>query len=331
MGEKRMIAVLGAGAWGTALAAAMVSAGNGVRLWGRDTAVCREINETRRNSAFLGDAALPGGLDATTSLEAALDGADVVLIVIPAQAISRIAGLLAGATPLGNGVPLVVCAKGIDRESGLLPAQTLEKVLPGRAIAALSGPSFAADIVRGKPTAVTLAASQMDAALQLSEQLSGPNLRVYASDDLTGVELGGALKNVIAVAVGACRGMELGASAEAALITRGFRELMRIATALGARNETLMGLSGLGDLVLTCSSPQSRNFSYGMKLGQGVSTEGLPLAEGAFTADVAARIAKERGIEAPLTTMVAAMVEGRLTAGEAKQALLARPLKSEGE
>jgi glycerol-3-phosphate dehydrogenase (NAD(P)+) len=241
------------------------------------------------------------------------------------------AGLLADATPLGNGVPLVVCAKGIDRDTGLLPAQTLEKALPGRSIAALSGPSFAADIVRGKPTAVTLAASQMDAALQLSEQLSGPNLRVYASDDLTGVELGGALKNVIAVAVGACRGMELGASAEAALITRGFRELMRIATALGARNETLMGLSGLGDLVLTCSSPQSRNFSYGMKLGQGVSTEGLPLAEGAFTAGVAARIAREKGIDAPLTGMVAAMVEGRLTAGEAKQALLARPLKSEGE
>jgi glycerol-3-phosphate dehydrogenase (NAD(P)+) len=193
----------------------------------------------------------------------------------------------------------------------------------------LSGPSFAADVSRGLPTAVTVAARDEALAAGLAALLSTPHLRCYSSGDLTGVEIGGALKNVMAIAAGAASGAELGASAQAALVTRGFVELRRIGAAFGARPETLMGLSGLGDLILTCGSARSRNFAYGVALGRGDSVEGLPLAEGVATAAIAAELARNRGIDAPIVAAVAAILAGRITVPEAVSALLSRPLKSE--
>jgi glycerol-3-phosphate dehydrogenase (NAD(P)+) len=226
---------------------------------------------------------------------------------------------------------IVSTAKGIDAGTGRLPGQLLAEALPGLDVAALSGPSFAIDVARGLPTAVTIAAGRIETAAELSRQLSAGTFRCYASDDLAGVELGGALKNVLALAVGAARGMKLGASAEAALIARGFAEMSRLAIALGARPQTLTGLSGLGDLVLTCSQAQSRNLSYGVALGAGENLEGRPLAEGVFTARIAAEIAASNGVAAPIIATVADVLDRSLTPREAVIRLLERPLKSETE
>lgn len=323
------IAVLGAGAWGTALAAVMASAGRNVSLWTREPEAASAINRTRQNTAYLPGIGLDERITATASLGDAIEPASIVLLVTPAQ---TIAGMASRLKPMiAPQVPIVLCAKGINRETGLLPAESLAGEMPGHPLAALSGPGFAGEVVRGLPTAVTLAASNLEMAGDLARRLSAPSFRLYASDDIKGAELGGALKNVIALAAGACRGMELGASAEAALIARGFAELTRLAAALGARPQTLMGLSGLGDLVLTCSSTQSRNFSYGMALGKGSDTDDLPLAEGAFTAGIAQRLAEDAGIECPLIATVSALVDRSITPAAALDALLNRPLKSERE
>lgn len=333
MSEPVTITIIGAGAWGTALACVCARNGHVTRLWGRDSAVIEAVSERRGNPRYLPGITLPENIQATTELDRALDRTGVVLLVTPAQTVGTMAVEMA--SQLDTGTPIVLCAKGINRESGKLPAQTVQDCLPGNPVAALSGPSFATDVARNLPTAVTLAADEPALARQLARTISGPSFRVYASGDLTGVELGGALKNVIALAVGVCRGMELGASAEAALIARGFAELTRLAVALGANPETLMGLSGLGDLVLTCSSPQSRNFAFGMALGSHGSASSIPrdmpLAEGALTASVAARLAGEHRIETPVIDKVASLVDGDITAGEALDALLSRPLKSEQE
>jgi glycerol-3-phosphate dehydrogenase (NAD(P)+) len=246
---------------------------------------------------------------------------------VPAQSLRGV--LEAAGEALGTGVPIVLCAKGIERDTGKLMSEVAREILPGNPLAALSGPSFAADLARGLPTAVTVAAHDEALAAELAAKLSAPNLRCYSSGDLVGVEIGGALKNVLAIAAGATSGAGLGASAMAALITRGFVELRRIGAAFGAEPETLMGLSGLGDLILTCGSGQSRNFAYGVALGRGESVAGLPLAEGVFTAGIAARLVRERGLEAPIIESVTDLLEGRLTVEAAMQALLARPLKSE--
>ncbi|MCB1386260.1 MAG: NAD(P)-dependent glycerol-3-phosphate dehydrogenase [Nitratireductor sp.] len=323
------IAVLGAGAWGTALASMLARKGYDTRLWGRDAGHVAAIAERGENARYLAGVKLPANLTATANLDAAIDGAQLLLLVTPAQTIGPMAGMLRGRiTPA---LPVVLCAKGIDRETGSLPAARLLADLPGQSVAALSGPSFAQDVVRDLPTAVTLAHEDAGEARRLAAIVSGSNFRVYDSSDLKGVELGGALKNVIALAVGVCRGMRLGASAEAALIARGFAELTRLAAALGARPQTLMGLSGLGDLVLTCSGTQSRNFTYGLAIGEGRQTQGLPLAEGALTAAVAARLAGERAIEAPVISAVAKLVEGAISPEAALKELLARPLRSESE
>jgi glycerol-3-phosphate dehydrogenase (NAD(P)+) len=321
------IAVLGGGAWGTALAQALAAAGTPVRLWARDAAAVAEIGQRHANARYLPGVALDPAIAATGDLSVALAGASCVLAVTPAQTLAALCVALGPS--LRPGIPLVLCAKGIDAGSGKLLSAIVRDALPETPVAALSGPSFAMDVAKGLPTAVTVAAADMALATSLAALLSTPTLRCYSSDDLAGVEAGGALKNVMAIAAGTVSGAGLGASAQAATVTRGFVELRRIAASFGARPETLMGLSGLGDLILTCNSPQSRNFSYGLALGRGEALEGRPLAEGVATAGIALRIASERGIEAPITECVTMILDRRITVREAVLTLLARPLKSE--
>lgn len=323
------VAVLGGGAWGTALALTALRGGNEVLFWMRDEAIAASINTRHENPTYLPGIVLDALLSATTDLETALNGADCILAVAPAQAARDLANTLAGR--IAPDAPVVICAKGIERASGNRLSEILAEVLPANPVAALSGPSFATDVARGLPTAVTIAAEDAGLAADLARRLSAPQFRCYSTDDLVGVEIGGALKNVLAIAAGAVSGARLGASAQAAIVTRGFVELRRIAGSFGARPETLMGLSGLGDLILTCGSAQSRNFAYGVALGRGDSRDGLKLAEGVATAGIAARIAAERGIDAPITDAVDRMLSGALSIGEAIGELLSRPLKAEDE
>jgi len=330
----KTVSVLGAGAWGTGLALVALRAGHRVRQWARDPVQAAAIASQRENRRYLPGIALPAELAVSADFDGSLKSADLVMIATPAQSVRELAGRLAARRAAAGNAwsPVIVAsAKGIDARTGRLPAQLLADALPGLKIAALSGPSFASDVAHGLPTAVTIAAENIETAAELSRQLSAGTFRCYASDDLLGVELGGALKNVLAIAVGAARGMKLGASAEAALIARGFAELSRLARALGARPETLTGLSGLGDLVLTCSQAQSRNFSHGVMLGAGGKPEGHPLAEGVFTARIAADIAVRHGVAAPIIASVADVLDRSLSPREAVIRLLERPLKSETE
>ncbi|MEO3389404.1 NAD(P)H-dependent glycerol-3-phosphate dehydrogenase [Mesorhizobium sp. CAU 1741] len=323
------ICVLGGGAWGTALALTMLRAGHHTTMWARDAQTVEAINDSRTNARYLPGIILDEGLRATADLAGAVAGADCVLCVVPAQATHALLDDLAAV--LGNGVPVVLCAKGIERETGRLLSQIAGEVLPGNPIAALSGPSFATDVARGLPTAVTVAAEDEARAARLAGMLSAPAFRCYSSTDLIGVELGGALKNVLAIAAGATAGAGLGASAQAAMVTRGFVELRRVGAAFGAQPETLMGLSGLGDLILTCGSAQSRNFSYGLALGRGDDLDNHPLAEGVYTAGIAAQIAREKGVQAPIIDAVGSLLRGDITISQAVTALMARPLRSEQE
>jgi len=327
-GRKR-IAVLGGGAWGTALAVTMVRAGHDASLWARDEDTVAAINERQENPRYLPGIRLDDAPVATASLPQALDGADCALAVVPAQALRAL--LEEAGQHLHSGLPFVLCAKGIERNTGMLLSEVVGAARPQSPVAALSGPSFATDVARGLPTAVTVAAVDGMLAAELAGLLSAPAFRCYSSTDLVGVEIGGALKNVLAIAAGAVAGAGLGASAQAAMVTRGFVELRRLGVAFGAEPETLMGLSGLGDLILTCGSAQSRNFAYGQALGRGESLEGRPLAEGVATASIAARLAGDRGIEAPIIDAVAALLDGRVTISQAVTALMSRPLKSESD
>ena len=320
------IAVLGSGAWGTALATMLASGDEDVVLWGRDATAVDSINRDRMNPVYLNNIKLSETLQATTELTQACQ-ADTILCVTPAQTFVELAGSI---NPhVRNDVSVVLCAKGIDRQSGRLLHDLAAETFGSDAVSALSGPSFASDVARGLPTAVSLAASSMEEATRLAELLSRPRFRIYATDDLIGVEIGGALKNVLALAVGIARGLQLGASAEAALIARGFAELSRVAEAQGTRHQTLVGLSGLGDLVLTCSSPQSRNFSYGMALARGENLTDRPLAEGVHSADMALNIANQSGIEVPIIQAVVDVLSGELEPAMAVNRLLDRPLKGE--
>ncbi|MCW4115394.1 NAD(P)-dependent glycerol-3-phosphate dehydrogenase [Aurantimonas sp. MSK8Z-1] len=323
------IAVIGGGAWGTALASAYARAGHATTLYARDAATVASINERRRNERYLPGIELPADLAATADPGAALAGAATVLMVVPAQALR---GALRDLTPLlPPDAPVILCSKGIERSTGLFASQVLADVLPQARAGILSGPSFATDVAAGLPTAVTVAAPGPADAAALAETLSTAALRCYATDDMLGVEAGGALKNVLAIAAGIVAGRGLGASASAALVTRGFVELRRLGEALGARPDTLMGLSGLGDLILTCSGAQSRNFAYGLAVGRGDDLSGLKLAEGAFSAGITARLADERGVEAPIIATVAAILAGTVSVEAAIQTLLARPLKREAD
>ena len=320
-------AVLGGGAWGTALGSLYARAGHQATILARNHGVVTAINDTHRNPTYLPGVDLPVALAATFDPTEALDGADVLLVVVPAQA------LRAALAPIVPHLPLhcvsVLCPKGIERETGLFASSVFAETIPGRPCAVLSGPSFAADVAGGLPTAVTVAATDAAAADDLMQRLSTESFRGYATTDMLGVEAGGALKNVLALAAGAVAGRGLGASAQAAIVTRGFVELRRLGAALGGRPETLMGLSGLGDLVLTCSGEKSRNFAYGVALGRGDDRSGLKLAEGVHSAQIAARLAERHGIEAPIIEAVAAVLSGGLDIDAAIQGLLARPLKRE--
>lgn len=327
MSASPKIAVLGSGAWGTALALAQARAGRNVTLWSRSAEAASQINDQQGNDTYLPGIRFDAPLRVTADATEALNDASLILAAIPAQSLRE--ALVALASHVPAKIPLILCAKGIEKNTGLLMSAVLQQCLPHNPAAALSGPSFAADVARGLPTAVTVAADDLDLAGDLAASLSTQVLRCYSSDDLIGVETGGALKNVLAIAAGAVRGAGLGASAEASLMTRGFVELRRIGAALGAKPETMMGLSGLGDLMLTCSSPQSRNLSFGIALGRGETLAGRPLAEGAATAGIAASEASRLGVDAPIVAATAAILDGKLTIGDAVKSLLSRPLKSE--
>jgi len=328
MTQAYRVAVLGGGAWGTALAATMRRAGHDVRLWARDKDMIQAVNGGT-NPKYLPGVTLPEGILATTDARTALQDVDCVMAVIPAQSLRDALQTLSADIP--PAAPLVLCAKGIERSTGALLSSIARDVLPANPIAALSGPSFAADVARGLPTAVVVAADTEDFAADLAARFSVGHFRCYSSDDPIGVEIGGALKNVFAIAAGAVTGARLGASAQAAMVTRGFVELRRIGAALGAKPETLMGLSGLGDLMLTCSTPQSRNFAYGLAVGRGDSLDNLPLAEGVATAGIAARLAAERGVDAPIISAVAQILDRSITIQQAVSALMSRPLRTEAE
>ena len=321
------IGVVGGGAWGTALAQVAARGGEDVLLWAREPEVVDGINDRHENSLFLPGTALLPTIRASEKL-GDLAACGALLIVVPAQ---HIRAVLANAP---RGKPLVLCAKGIEAGSRMLVGEVARAVDPVAPIAVLSGPTFAHEVAAGLPTAVTLACEDADLAERLSRRLANPAFRTYASTDVAGAEIGGAVKNVLAIACGVVEGAGLGQNARAALIARGFAEMTRFGLARGGRAETLAGLSGLGDLVLTCSSTSSRNFSLGVGLGQGRPAADLlsdrrTVAEGAFTAPVLREAAAEAGIDMP----VVAAVDDLLRGAEVRaviEALLARPLRSEG-
>lgn len=319
------VAVLGAGAWGTALALLAARNGRAVTLWARDPDAATALNATHENHDHLPGVAVPASIHATSDL-AALARAHLVVAATPAQALRGVAEALAMFLP--QGVPLVICAKGIERGSGAFLSDIARYYLPATPLAVLSGPSFAEDVAAGLPTAVTLACAEPALFDQCRAALGATWFRLYHSTDMRGVEIGGAAKNVLAIACGMAAGRGLGASANAALIARGFAELARFGRAFGARPETLTGLSGLGDLVLTCQPGKSRNFAFGEALGRGGP---LPdhLAEGAFTASILADLARARGIDMPITFAVDGILQGQTSVADAISALLARPSRGE--
>ena len=322
------ITVLGGGAWGTALALACARAGRGVTLWEHDPANADSL-EGKRESRLLPGVKLDDAIAVTRDLKTAA-AADAILVVVPAQAVRAVLTRLAPS--LKAGTPLIVCAKGIEHGSRKFMSEIVAECAAGAVPAILSGPSFAADVARGLPTAVTLAASDVETAAALSQAVGSATFRPYHATDIRGVELGGAAKNVLAVAAGIVAGRGLGASAAAALVTRGFAELARFGKAYGAKPETLMGLSGLGDLILTCSTPQSRNYSFGVALGKGERPDAGAhgkLAEGAFTAPVLVEMARAKSVDMPIASAVAAVLAGKMTVDEAIAALLARPIRAE--
>lgn len=325
------VGVIGGGAWGTALAQTLCLAGRNVALWAREPETVEDINTRHVNRTFLPGVPLDERLRATADLAEAAR-ADAVLMVAPAQHVRAIGRELAA--HLAPGKPVVLCAKGIEQATGKLAGQVLAETLPGAVPAVLSGPSFAADVARGLPAALTIACVREDWGRHLAERLGYRQFRLYWSSDLVGVELGGAVKNVLAIAAGIVDAKGLGASAHAGLVTRGFAEMRRLGEALGARPETMMGLSGLGDLILTCGSPQSRNMSLGRALGQGhvlgeVLRDRVAVTEGVYTASAVVRLAREKGIEMPISEAVNAIIEGRLAVDDAIAGLMQRPIKAE--
>jgi glycerol-3-phosphate dehydrogenase (NAD(P)+) len=325
------IGIVGGGAWGTALGQTLRQAGREVVLWARESEVVEEINTQHHNTPFLPGVALDAGLRATTNL-AEIAAQAVVLMVAPAQHVRAVANELARQLPAGT--PVVICAKGLEQATSKLLGEVLTETLPQAKQAVLSGPSFAADVARGLPAALSLASTDENLGRSLAAAIGYRHLRIYWASDPVGVQLGGALKNVLAIAAGIVAGKGFGASAHAALVTRGFAEMRRFGETLGARPETLMGLSGLGDLLLTCGSPQSRNMSLGRALGQGqplseVLGNRRSVAEGVYTAAAIARLAVDRGVEMPISQAVHAIVDGKLTVDMAIEALLSRPQRSE--
>ena len=322
------LGVIGGGAWGTALAQVAAAGGRETLLWARESEVVESINTARENKLFLPGRMLDPAIRATGNLSE-LSGCDAWLVVTPAQHMRAVLE----AAPCGD-MPLVLCSKGIEERSGRLLHQVAREACPDAPIAVLSGPTFAHEVAEGLPTAVTLAGEDKSLAEELRDRIARPTFRVYLSDDVAGAEVGGAVKNVLAIACGVVEGKGLGQNARAALIARGFAEMTRFGVALGARPETLAGLSGLGDLVLTCSSTSSRNFSLGVGIGQGrpaaeLMADRKTVAEGAFTAPVLARLAADQQIDMPIVATVDRLLASRCTADEALHELLSRPLRLE--
>ncbi|PWE18195.1 glycerol-3-phosphate dehydrogenase [Marinicauda salina] len=325
------IGVVGAGAWGTALAQAAAKTGRRVTLWARESEVAEAINTARENTAFLPGARLDAAIQATPHL-VELAECDVALVVTPAQHTRAVLGDLA--PHLREGAPVVLCSKGIEQATLKLMTEVLAEVCPRTRAAVLSGPSFAIDVAKGLPTAVTLACADERAGRALMHALGSASFRPYYADDLIGAEIGGAVKNVLAIAAGVVEGRGLGRSAHAALIARGFAELTRLGVAMGAKRETLAGLCGLGDLVLTCSSPQSRNMSCGIALGRGEALADILAArnsvtEGVATAPAVVALAERHGVEMPICESVSRVVSGDAHVDAAIEELLARPFRDE--
>jgi glycerol-3-phosphate dehydrogenase (NAD(P)+) len=325
MSAFKSVSVIGAGAWGTALAGVAARAGRNVSLYARDADAAARIKATRANPKLAG-VLLDAGVDVVSEIALAA-AADIILIATPAQhlreAVARLAPHLKQATPV------IACAKGIEHGTHRFMTEVIAETAPNAIPAILSGPSFADDVARGLPTAVTLAAKDENIARALVQALGSSTFRPYHTTDVRGVEIGGAAKNVLAIAAGIVAGRKLGASALAALTTRGFSELARLGRACGARGETLAGLSGLGDLILTCSSPQSRNFALGIALGRGEQPARDRLAEGEFTAPVLIELAASQAVDMPVSNAVAAILGGRVTIDAAIESLLTRPFKAE--
>jgi glycerol-3-phosphate dehydrogenase (NAD(P)+) len=323
--------IIGGGAWGTALAQVCARAGLEAILWAREHEVVEAINATHQNSLFLPGVALDGAVRATGDF-VDLARSDLVLAVPPAQHLR--ATLAAYGPNARDGLPILLCSKGVEQGSLKLMTQVLAETVPQAAPAVLSGPSFAGEVARGLPTAVTLACPDEDLARDLAEAIATPTFRPYLASDMIGAEAGGAVKNVLAIACGIVEGRGLGRSAHAALITRGFAELTRLAVALGGEAETVAGLCGLGDLVLTCSSPQSRNMSVGLALGRGETLEQalagkLTVAEGVASAPAVRQLAAKLGVDIPICEAVAAILAGETGVDEAIMALLSRPIREE--
>jgi glycerol-3-phosphate dehydrogenase (NAD(P)+) len=326
MASFKSVAVMGAGAWGTALAGVAARAGRDVVLYARSPERAAQIAATRANPKLPG-VMLDASIEVTSDLAVAA-ATDIVLIATPAQNLR--AAVVALAPHLAEAKPLIACAKGIERGSHKFMTEVIAEAAPNAIPAILSGPSFAEDVTRGLPTAVTLAAKDEALASALVQALGSATFRPYHTTDVRGVEIGGAAKNVLAIAAGIVIGRNLGASAQAALTTRGFSELMRLGRACGARSETMSGLSGLGDLILTCGSPQSRNLALGTALGRGEARPRDKLAEGEFTAPVLIELAASQNIDMPVSNAVAAILSGAMTIDAAIESLLTRPFKAEG-
>jgi glycerol-3-phosphate dehydrogenase (NAD(P)+) len=329
----KTVAVLGAGSFGTALAAHLASAGHEVRLWARDAALAADIARRGANPVYLPDIALPASVTATAALDAALTGAELLVVAVPSHGLRHV---LEQARPLvGAGMTIVSATKGLEEGTHLRMSQLIADVLgPGVHVAAISGPSFAVEVARGLPTAVVVASAEASTVSLVQAEFRGRYLRLYGSEDLVGVEIGGALKNVIAIAAGIVDGMGLGPNAQAALITRGLVEITRLACALGGRRETLSGLAGLGDLVLTCTGALSRNRHVGVELAQGRRLEEIVgsmkmVAEGVKTTEAALVLGREAGVELPIATQIADVFEGRKDARAALQDLMLRPQRAE--
>jgi glycerol-3-phosphate dehydrogenase (NAD(P)+) len=326
MPSYKSVAVIGAGAWGTALASVAARAGRDVVLYARSAESAAEIGTTRVNPKLAG-ARLEAAVKVTADIAVAA-AADIILIATPAQnlreAVAALAPHLVAATPI------IACAKGIERGTHKFMTEVIAQAAPDAIPAILSGPSFADDVARGLPTAVTLAAKDERLASALVQALGSSTFRPYHTPDVRGVEIGGAAKNVLAIAAGIVVGRKFGASAQAALTTRGFSELVRLGRACGARSETMSGLSGLGDLILTCSSPQSRNFALGVALGRGERPPRDRLAEGEFTAPVLIELAASQNVDMPVSNAVAAILSGATTIDAAIESLLTRPFRAEG-
>lgn len=327
------IAVIGAGSWGTALAVVARRAGCDVRLWARTSRVAKAINESHENSFYLSGIALDPAIVATNDMEEAAKNADAVLLVTPAQHTRAIVIELAAHVP--PSVPTLICSKGIEEGTGKLMSEVMAELAPGRAVGVLSGPTFAGEVARGLPTAITLATDAEGLGRTLVKALGGATFRPYYSPDVVGAQIGGAVKNVLAIACGIVEGRKLGDNARAALITRGLAEIVRLGLAKGARIETLYGLSGLGDLALTCTGAQSRNMSLGMALGAGETLAAIlgkrnTVAEGVHTAASVTALAERMKIEMPIANAVNAILHQGAAIDEAVEGLLARPFKTEG-